>query len=116
MEESMESPSSQDVLKELLSIGLSRASDCLQMVDGKVELNPEVLQGQMGAAIVSMECTDKGWKLKFCDKLKALQMLGEHLGLFRERSAAQEEGCNLLEAILDTTKEDLDCSDLSELQ
>ena len=116
MEETVENPSSREVLQELRSIGLCRATDCLQIVNGRVELRPEILEGEKGAGILALECTDKGWKVKFCDKLKALEMLGEHLGLFREHSSREREDCNLLEAILDATKEDLPGDDISDLQ
>ena len=116
LEETVENPSSREVLQELRSIGLCRATDCLQIVNGRVELRPEILEGEKGAGILALECTDKGWKVKFCDKLKALEMLGEHLGLFREHSSREREDCNLLEAILDATKEDLPGDDISDLQ
>ena len=116
MEENYKKPTAMEALQELRAIGLSRATDCLYLKDGRVELRPEALEGEHGAAIAYMECTDKGWKIKFCDKLKALELLGEHLGLFREKTASQGEENNLLEAILDATKEDLEVSELSELQ
>ena len=115
-EQTKNCPSVGEVLQELRAIGLSRATDCLQLKDGKVELDPKVLEGQAGAAILSMEYSDKGWKLKFCDKLKALEMLGEHFGLFKERSAQEKEDCNLLQAILASTGEDMQTDALQELQ
>lgn len=108
MVEERKEDSINEVLQELRAIGLSRATDCLRLQDGKVELDPQVLENEKGAGILSLECTDKGWKLKFCDKLKALELLGEHLGLFREQALRQGENSNLLEAILDATKEELD--------
>lgn len=117
MEEAkLESPSSREVLQELRSIGLSRATDCLCIKDGRVELKPEALEGNNGAGIAYLECTDKGWKVKFWDKLKALEMLGDHLGLFREQASRQQEDCNLLEAILENTREDVSVDAISELQ
>ena len=116
MEETVENPSSREVLQELRSVGLCRATDCLHIVNGKVELKPEVLEEDKGAGILSLEYTEKGWKVKFCDKLKALELLGDHLGLFREHTVRETENCNLLETILDGTREELDTDDLSELQ
>ncbi len=115
-ERNIQSPTAGEVLQELRSIGLCRATDCLHIKDGRIELKPEALDGDNGAGIAYMEYTDKGWKVKFWDKLKALEMLGEHFGLFRERTAQAQEDCNLLEAILDATKEDLPSDALSELQ
>jgi hypothetical protein len=115
-EETYQKPVPGEVLQELRSVGLCRATDCLHIVNGKVELKPEALSGEKGAGILSLEYTEKGWKVKFCDKLKALELLGEHLGLFREHAAREGEGCNLLEAIVGATGEDVCVDDLSELQ
>lgn len=115
-EETYQKPVPEEVLQELRSVGLCRATDCLQIVNGKVELKPEALEGNRGAGILSLEYSEKGWKVKFCDKLKALALLGEHFGLFREQAVQEREQCNLLEAILDSTGEALDVDDLSELQ
>ena len=112
MGETLEIPGSREVLKELRSIGLCRATDCLKLVDGKVELDPQALEGEKAAGLLALEYTEKGWKLKFCDKLKALELLGEHFGLFREHSAREAEDCNLLEAILEATKEDISSDEL----
>ena len=116
LEQTYKKPVAGEVLQELRSVGLCRATDCLHIVNGKVELKPEVLEEDKGAGILSLEYTEKGWKVKFCDKLKALELLGEHLGLFRALSMGETEICNLLEAILDGTGEDLEVDDLSELQ
>ena len=116
LEQTYKKPVAGEVLQELRSVGLCRATDCLHIVNGRVELKPEALEGEKGAGILSLEYTEKGWKVKFCDKLKALELLGEHLGLFREQSMGETENCNLLEAILDGTGEDLEVDDLSELQ
>lgn len=116
LEQTYKKPVAGEVLQELRSVGLCRATDCLHIVNGKVELRPEVLEEDKGAGILSLEYTEKGWKVKFCDKLKALELLGDHLGLFREHTVRETENCNLLEAILDGTGEDLEVDDLSELQ
>ncbi len=102
----------EEILQELGAIGLSRPADCLYVKDGRVELKPEALEIPSGAAIAHMECTEKGWKIKFYDKLKALELLGEHFGLFRQIPSRQQEECNLLEAIMDATKEDLPSYDI----
>ena len=115
-EEIQKEPTAGEVLQELRSVGLCRATDCLHIVNGRVELKPEALEGEKGAGILSLEYTEKGWKVKFCDKLKALELLGDHLGLFREHTVRETENCNLLEAILDGTREELEVDDLSELQ
>ena len=105
----------EQVLTELAAIGLTRATDVLHIQDGAVRIKEaEELQGVYGAAIASVEKTSGGWKVKFYDKLKALELLGSHIGLFGV--SGREEENNLLEAILSSTGEAIDTSDIQELQ
>jgi len=108
----------EDVLTELAAIGLTRATDVLCIENGKVELKAPAQMGKThGAAIASVEKTTGGWKIKFYDKLKALELLGTYLGMFGTGTGRrEEEKNNLLEAILSSTQEALDTSDIQELQ
>ena len=52
------------------------------------------------AAIASIEQGNYGIKLKLYDKVRALELLGKHFGLFEQPTGcAQTEENNLLEAI-----------------
>ena len=106
------------VLKELAAIGLTRATDVLSVTDDKLQLkDPACMKPSHGAAIASVEKTAGGWKIKFYDKLKALELLGSYLGLFGAGAEGKtEEKNNLLEAILSSTQEEIDTSDIQELQ
>ena len=104
------------VLKELAAIGLTRATDVLSVTDDKLQLkDPESMKPVHGAAIASVEKTSGGWKIKFYDKLKALELLGGYLGMSGAEGKTEEKN-NLLEAILSSTQEALDTSDIQELQ
>lgn len=108
----------EEVLTELAAIGLTRATDVLYIRDDRIQLKePENIDAIHGAAIASVEKTAGGWKLKFYDKLKALELLGNHFGLFRAGGGARtQEANNLLEMIVASTQGGIDTSDIQELQ
>lgn len=56
-------------------------------------------------------------ELKYSSKLKALELLGKHMGLFDGKSAKQEQPeNNLLAAITESAQEEIDTDDLPEIQ
>ena len=102
------------VTAELVAIGFANAADFLCLQDGQAVLkDPQDLQA--GAAVASIETTAKGIKVKFYDKLKALELLGKHLGMFSGTITAPEKS-NLLEAILAATGKEVDTHAIPELQ
>ena len=107
---------SRQILEELVAIGFARVTDYFFVREGLVQLK-EPLPEQAGTAIASLDTTGKGLKVKFYDKLKALELLGKHLGMFAGRDAGPGgEQNNLLEAILQATNEEVDTRDLPEIQ
>ncbi len=105
------------ILAELMAIGFARATDYLCVQDGVLTVLPtRELPPDAGAAIAAIERTSNGLKVKFYDKLKALELLGKYLGLFEGKTQPEGEKNNLLEALLAATGEGGSLDDLQELQ
>lgn len=104
------------VMQELAAIAFARVPDYLVIEDGQVSLR-QALKPLERAAIASIEKSSTGVKVKFYDKMKALELLGKHFGLFEAKDGSQEvKENNLLEAILQATAQEVDTDDVSELQ
>ena len=105
------------VVEELAAIGFARASNFLRVSEGELTIcNTDSLSKADQAAIASIERSSTGIKLKFYDKMKALELLGKYMGMFE--GGSEEEGArnNLLEAILAVTREEVDLNDIPEIQ
>ena len=91
------------ILRELGAIAFARTTELLTVRDGALVVNDTaVLPEELQRAIASVEKSTGGIKVKFYDKLKALELLGKAVGLF-EGTAAEPEENGLLEAILAAT-------------
>ena len=103
------------ILDELAAIAFARAPDYLVVEDGQVHLR-DGLKPRQRAAVASVEKSTTGIKVKFYDKMKALELLGKCLGLFEGKDTGEETENNLLEAILQATGQEVDTNGVSELQ
>ena len=99
-----------DALGEVQAVAMARPVDCLEVVAGKLELKSE-LPPACAAGIASIERTAQGVKLRFHDKLKALQIL-----LTFTTGTTTGEDNNLLEAIQQATANDIDLEGIEELE
>ncbi|MBQ3252148.1 MAG: terminase small subunit [Oscillospiraceae bacterium] len=110
--------STHEILEELRAIAMARATDFMAVRDGGLEIRAtDSLTPEQAAAIASIERSTGGLKVKFYDKLKALELLGKYLGLFETRAAWPDgQETNLLQAIVDATNKEVPTDDLPELQ
>ena len=105
------------ILEELAAIGFAKATDYLSVEDGSLVIRPtRELTDREAAAVEAVERTSSGIKVKFYDKLKALELLGKCVGLFEGDAQQDKPDNNLLEAILAATKEAVTTDDIPELQ
>lgn len=105
-------------MEELAAIGYARASDYLCVRGNELVIREtEQLQPAQASAIASIERTSNGLKLKFYDKLKALELLGKCVGMFDGATGlAEGKDSNLLEAIIAGTQEEIKINDIPEIQ
>lgn len=79
------------VLQELAAIAFAKGTDYASIVSGIVMMNDtEELTQDQKAAIVAIKQTKEGVEAKLGNKLKALELLGRHLGVFSGRQADGE--------------------------
>ena len=105
------------VVEELAAIGFARATNFLRVSEGElIVCATDTLSKADRAAIASIERSSNGIKLKFYDKMKALELLGKYMGMFEGKDDGEENHNNLLEAILAATQEEVGTDDIPEIQ
>ena len=104
------------VLEEIRAIAMARGTDFLQIRDGQLEItDTDALPPHLGAAIAAAERSTTGLKLKFYDKLRALELLGKAYGVF-DQIPQTGSGDSLLRAIVNSTRGEVDTGDIPEIQ
>jgi phage terminase small subunit len=96
------------VIQELASIAFAKATDYATIQDGEIEIkNTEELNEEQIRAIAGIKEGKYGIEIKLNDKEKALELLGRHLGMFKDRveiSGLEEEQSKLSELLMQRKK------------
>lgn len=83
--------------------------------ENRTEITQDKVMEELGKVAFAKAADYTDSKLKYASKLRALELLGKHLGLFDGKSGhGQSTKNNLLDAIRDT--EEIDTDDLPEVE
>lgn len=83
------------VLRELAAIGFSRATDFARIHGNAVELTEtDELTDEQKRAVAGIKEGKYGIELKLYDKVHALQLIGQHLGMFGGKPSDPEPPAN----------------------
>ena len=107
------------VLAELAAIAFANGADYATVNrNGLVRIIPtSELSTEQKKAIACIKEGQYGTEVKQYDKLRALEMLGKHLGMFENHGAtADPEENNIFEVIDQSTREELDTSEIPEIE
>lgn len=96
------------VLRELAAIGFARATDYAEIDgDGHVFIVPTAeLTEEQRIAIAGVKQTKYGVEVKMHDKLRALEMLSNHLGMFRTENDRAEQKARIEKLRREAQKDD----------
>ena len=107
------------VIEELAAVAFANGADFAQVTKtGLVRIIPtEDIPQDKRKAIASIKEGANGTEIKTYDKVRALELLGKHLGVFDSNNgAAAEQENNIFEVIDQSTREELDTSAISEIE
>ena len=107
------------VLQELAAIAFANGYDFAQVIKpGVVRVIPtEEIPQDKRKAVASIKETANGTEIKTYDKVRALGLLGKHLGIFdSNNNTITEQENNIFEVINQSTNGELNTSAISEIE
>ena len=94
----------------------SAIQDAIDLRGQRVEITQDRVVGELAKIAFADAADYNDTKLKYSSKMRALELLGKHLGLFDGKGQITNEENNLLSVIEATAGEDLDTDDLPEVE
>lgn len=107
------------VIEELAAVAFANGADFATVnQNGIVRITPtSELPEEKRKAIASIKEGQYGTEVKVHDKVKALELLAKHLGMFDSKNGGSEAPeNNIFEVIDQSTREELDTSAISEIE
>lgn len=82
----------QRVIEELASIAFSKSTDYATVKGGCVKIkDTDKLTEKQKSAITGIKSTQFGVEIKLADKIKALELIGKHIGMFKDKEDTPPE-------------------------
>lgn len=106
------------VLQELASIAFANGTDFVTVTGAGllcVKPTSEVPKEKL-PAIASIKHNQLGIEIKLHDKVRALELLGKHLGIFAAGGGAAPEENNIFQVIQQSTREEIDIHGIPEIK
>ena len=95
----------ENIIDELVAIGFANATDYLFIEGDRLGVRDTgALSPKQAAAICQIEKSTGGIRVKFYDKMKALELLGKELGMFGGDPAPADTSGGLMAAVLPANK------------
>lgn len=107
------------VLEELAAIAFANGTDFVTVTaTGLLDIKPtSKVPREKLPAIAGIKYNQLGVEIKLHDKVRALELLGKHLGVFDNgAAAASEQENNIFEVIDESTREELDTDEIPEIE
>ena len=94
-----------NILKQLWAVATADPAEVVGIRQGELVLTDSAdWPDAVRLAVAGVEKTGGNIKVKFYDKLKALELLGKHLGLFEKNLEEDPRAESLLEQLLEEIK------------